>query len=131
MVVWADANQTISATTWTTVEFDTVIEDRGGWYDTTNYEWTPTHSGLYLISMNLRFIDEEYWIIRLYDVTGTAQLIETERIAGDDDRTGFWHLQWWCEGGNTYSIDVYTSTASELYSDTYGMVTGPIMAGSQ
>jgi hypothetical protein len=129
MVMWADADQSVSATTWSAVEFDTVRQDAGDWYDTTNFEWTPTYDGLYIHNVQVKFSGaDEYAQFRFYDVTGTATLFEVDRIVnGDDGRSAWWQWQWWCEGGNTYTVEIYTASASLFYADTYLMITGPFV----
>lgn len=43
------SSQTISCSTTTVVNYDTVLYDNKGWYDTVTYRYTPTISGKYLV----------------------------------------------------------------------------------
>lgn len=47
------ANQTISSSTYTKVNFDTEEFDLGSCYDTTNKRWTPNKAGYYFVSANV------------------------------------------------------------------------------
>ena len=50
------SNQTISAGTWTKAQFDTEQFDTNSNYDNaTNYRFTPTVAGYYLINVNIRW----------------------------------------------------------------------------
>jgi len=49
------SNQSISATTLTTVSFDTEKFDTDGCYDTSTYRFTPTEAGKYLFFFNTRW----------------------------------------------------------------------------
>lgn len=132
MIVSPSTTQTVSATTWTDVEF-AVDRDIGGWYDTTNYEWTPTHTGLYIHNLNVQYVAAEYSEVRFYDVTGTAVLYHAYPVAaaGGGSGTRPWEWQWWCEGGNTYTVQVYTSSASEIATNSSLHVLGPLVVGSE
>ena len=47
------SNQTVSHATWTKVSFATEVLDNAGWYDTSNYRYTPQEAGWYLFTLNL------------------------------------------------------------------------------
>jgi|GEM_PF-3702056 len=50
------ANQTITSSTYTKVNFDTEEFDLGSCYDTTNKRWTPNKAGYYQVSMTINNI---------------------------------------------------------------------------
>jgi len=119
-------------TSYDTIDFDTVVRDTGGWFDTTNHRWTPTHTGLYFHTVQVRFAAAENPYYSFYDVTNAATLlnIQTYYLFGAGATyTYFWSWQHWCEGGNTYDIRLYTRSASSVSADddTRLMVTGPLV----
>ena len=113
---------------WAPLEFSKIIRDSGGWWDGTNYEFTPTFTGLYILNVQVKLNADEYAQIRHYDVDAAARVFEIHRYTNDDDsRSAQWTWQWWCEGGTTYSVDMYTLSTSLYYADSYLMVTGPLV----
>ena len=119
------AGVSLSAGTWTAPLWSKVDRDSGGWWDGTAYDWTPTHTGLYVIHAQAKHNADEYGGWRLYDETGAAYIIRMFRQGGDDSRSTFATWQFWLEGGNAYSVQLYTSSASLYYADSYTMVSGP------
>ena len=135
MVLGLDATDKVSGVTagasWAPISYSEVIRDVGGWWDSTNDEWTPMHTGLYIIHVQIKFDAEEYCQLRLYDVDAAARVFERHRDPnGDDSASATWVLQWWCEGGNTYSLDLYTTSTSLYKGDTYMWVTGPLVTAA-
>lgn len=122
-------------TSYDTIDFDTIVRDTGGWFDTTNHNWTPTHTGLYLHTVQVRFDAAEMGYYTFYDVTGTADLLNIQVISTSSiyysAYTYAWSWQHWCDGGNTYDIRLYTRSASTVLADddTRLFVTGPLVTG--
>ena len=113
-----------------TIDFNVVNWDTGGWYDDTNYNWTPNVSGLYLGNINLRFGASETWYMSLYDVTGDAHILNKQRLGGSiASNGGSWQWQWWLEAGNAYDMRLHTTNASSVTANTNSRlwVTGPLV----
>jgi len=53
-VTASDTDQSISATTQTKVEWETVLLDTGGYWDATNHRYTPQVAGWYMFSTAIR-----------------------------------------------------------------------------
>jgi hypothetical protein len=116
----------LAASTWTASSWSKVVTDTDGWWDTTNEDFTPTFTGLYIGYVQMKWNADEFSQFRLYDVTGTAVLFEYGPYSVDrGGRSSQWHYQWWMTGGNAYTIDLYNWTASTYYADSYMMLTGP------
>jgi hypothetical protein len=118
-------------TSYDTIDFDTVVRDTGGWFDTTNHRWTPTHTGLYIHNVQVRYSTTEQGYYTFYDVTGSAVLLNMQTIStylASAAYTYFWGWQHWCESGNAYDIRLYTRSASTVLADddTRLFVTGPL-----
>ena len=114
-----------------TIEYNVINWDTGNWYDDTNYNWTPTHSGLYLHNFNGRWVSNETWYLTFHDVTGAVDLMNRQRLGATTAGIGmWWSWQWWLEGGNAYDIRAYTTTTSSINSATPSdcrmQVVGPI-----
>jgi len=122
-------------TSYDTIDFDTIVRDTGGWFDTTNHRWTPTHTGLYLHTVQVRFDANELPYYTFYDVTGAAVLLNIQTISTSttygECQTYMWSWQHWCKGGNAYDIRLYTRSASTVLADddTRLFVTGPFVTG--
>ena len=106
-------------TSYDTVEYNVINWDTGGWYDDTNYNWTPTVSGLYLHNFNARWSANETWYLTFYDVTNTASLMNKQRYGSTIAGLGvYWSWQWWLEADTAYDIRAYTTTSSAITSAT-------------
>lgn len=124
----ADAHTTL----YDTIDFDTIVRDTGGIFDTTNHRWTPNHTGLYIHTVQVRYAATEQGYYSFYDVTGGVTLLNNQTISttlGSEAYTYFWSWQYWLEAGNAYDIRLYTRSASSVLADddTRLFVTGPFV----
>jgi len=118
-------------TSYDTVQYNVVNWDTGGWYDSTNYQWTPNVSGLYLHNFTGRWTSTEAWALQLYDATNTTVLLNKQRVGASVPGRGmYWSFQWWLEGGVAYELQCYTYGAGAIdatYSrDCRLQVVGPL-----
>jgi hypothetical protein len=118
----------VHTTSYDTVEYNVVNWDTGNWYDSTNYNWTPNVSGLYLHNFQARFAGAEQWYLTFYDVTGAVTLLNKQRFGASLAGYGaFWSWQWWLEAGNAYDIRMYAGASTiNVTSDSRLWVAGPI-----
>jgi len=91
-------DQNISDTTFTKVEFDTESVDSDGWYDTSNYRFTPQTAGWYRFDCKLQFGDSS-----------------VSRIIGDIVKNG-------TGTGNNRWIDLNTSALSAGQPQFHGTI---------
>ncbi len=80
------SNQTISASTWTKVQFNEEVYDTDNCYDnTTNYRFTPNVAGKYYIFMNLLSAQTNTHCYGAFSLNGTR----TTLFVHDASQTGF------------------------------------------
>ena len=113
------SDQSISATTWTDISFQTENKDTGGWFDsaTDDDRFYVSETGVYSVFWHPTFTAGENVTLALYDHDNSAEVMH-----GAFDNTvapvlsGVANL----EAGVEYSVRVYTSSSSTVTSGNFG-----------
>ena len=111
-------SQTITAATWTKVQFNSETFDTNNCFDsTTNYRFTPTTAGIYSISMTIEMASSgnSYFYMQLYK-NGSGLITLTKQGSFTD----------FLQSGNTLVSMNGTTDYLEVY--VYGSGTGPSVA---
>ena len=114
------SNQTISAGTWTKAEFSNEQFDTNSNYDnSTNYRFTPTVAGYYLININARFtgVSGTSNLMGSVYVNGTRTTIVQQQHAQTDDSSATGVNLIYLNGSTDYiECYVYTNNGDLLQS---------------
>lgn len=81
-------DQSISANTWTTVDYDTEVTDVNSTYDLANDQWSPSSDGDYLPIASVSFnvgADGDRIAVRIRNVTDGVTVAQTDFNSGGPD----------------------------------------------
>jgi len=118
---YMSSNQSISAATYTKLQYNTENFDTDSDYDTTNYRFTPSKSGKYLITASIRFdiTNNNYVLFGLYKNGAQHRVIyaPTESTIGIDSPQMMEVVE---ANGTTDYFEIYVmvSTAETAVSST-------------
>jgi len=120
------------STSYDVIQFDTIVRDTGGWFDTTNHRWTVTSTGLYLGFVQVRYSANIAGYYDIYDYTNSQvvrNLQTYSTLSASNTPTFFWNFQQWFEAGDAYHMHLYTRASVNVLADddTRMMLTGPIV----
>ena len=120
------SQQVITTATITKLEFDTEVYDTDGEYDpTTNYRFTATDAGKYLVTVSARFgsPSDQMWCRARIHVDGSVVAQSTDRASGTGDKGTFITAVANLTAGQYIEGAVYHTKGSDVTLDNDGTAT--------
>lgn len=110
------SGQVITTSTWTQIEFDTVVSDDNGWWDSSNYRFVLPSAGIYLVQAQCMWDSNtggDRWLLPAKtgstDEWGRASY-DPSNIEGYARYTGFWSI--YASEGDYLGLWVYQNSGS-------------------